>query len=123
LGVPRDKLFTHVAGWKDNEKLYPTAVNSQSCPGWSFYRHAADPRGDLGVQQALKISDAPHWAAVEWLYQGPSERNAWQRALTSTLADSRCRYLCIYNWSGVRDTRAALEAIRELTRPGSPRSR
>jgi hypothetical protein len=116
LGVLREKLFTHVAGWKDGEKLYATAVNSFSCPGWSFYQHATDPRGDRGVQEALKISDAPYWAAVEWLYQGPGERTAWQRALTATLADAHCRYLCIYNWSGIRDNRAALEAIRQLIR-------
>jgi hypothetical protein len=115
LGVPREKLFTHVAGWKDGEKLYAAAVNSLSCPGWSFYQHAADPRKDVGFQDALKISDAPHWAAVEWLYHGPAEPAAWHRALAATLADPRCRYLCIYNWSGVRENRAALDAIRQLT--------
>jgi hypothetical protein len=114
LGVPREKLFTHVAGWREGEQLYAAANNLLSCPGWSFYKHAADPRGDVGVQQALKMSSAPYWAAVEWLYQGPAEKAAWQRALTATLADKRCRYLCIYNWSGVRDNRAAIDAIREL---------
>ncbi|HEX5218656.1 MAG TPA: hypothetical protein VFZ59_03750 [Verrucomicrobiae bacterium] len=116
LGVPREKLFTHVAGWKEGELLYATAVNSLSCPGWSFYRHAADPSGDIGVPAALKASDAPHWAAVEWLYQGKNETAAWKNALAATLADPRCRYLCIYNWSGVRSNRAALEAIRQMIR-------
>jgi hypothetical protein len=116
LGVPRGKLFTHVAGWKEGEQLYAMAVNSLSCPGWSFYRHAVDPRGDRGVQAALRTSDAPYWAAVEWLYQGPDQTAEWQRALTNTLADPRCRYLGIYNWSGLRDNRAALEAIRGLIR-------
>lgn len=120
LGVPREKLFTHVAGWQDGEKLYATAVNSLSCPGWSFYKHAADPRGDVGVQDALKTSDAPHWAAVEWLYQGPAEKAAWHRALTATLADPRCRYLCIYNWSGVRDNRGALDAIHQFLQAARP---
>jgi hypothetical protein len=67
------------------------------------------------VQDALKISDAPHWAAVEWLYQGPAETSAWHRALLATLTDPRCRYICIYNWSGVRENSAALDAIRQLT--------
>ena len=116
LGVPREKLFTHVAGWKEGEKLYSTAVNSLSCPGWSFYKHATDPGGDMGVREALKLSDAPHWAAVEWLYQGSAESSAWRRAITATLADPRCRYLCIYNWSGVRDNRAAMDAIGQLTK-------
>ncbi len=76
LGVPREKLFTHVAGWKEGEKLYATAVNSLSCPGWSFYKHAADPLKDVGVQEALKVSDAPYWAAVEWLFQGLDKKDA-----------------------------------------------
>jgi hypothetical protein len=113
LGVPREKLFTHIAGWKEGEKLYKAAVNSLSCPGWSFYQHAADPRGDVGVQAALKISDAPYWAAVEWLYQGANDQPAWEGALTATLRDPRCRYLCIYNWSGIRANRAAVAAIRQ----------
>ena len=117
LGVPKEKLFTHVAGWKEGELLYATAVNSWSCPGWSFYRHAVDPRRDSGMQTALKLSDAPHWAAVEWLYQGPAETTAWQRALTATLSDPRCRYVCIYNWSGVRNNEAAKAAVRQLIQP------
>jgi hypothetical protein len=115
LGVPREKLFTHIAGWKERERLYAAAVNPLSCPGWSFYRYAEDPRGDAGVQAALKTTDAPYWAAVEWLYQGPAEPVGWHRALTATLGDPRCRYLCIYNWSGVSENRAALAAIRQLT--------
>ena len=87
LGVPRDRLFTHSAGWKDGELLYRAAVNRFSCPGWSFYRHAGDPRQDIGVQEALKPSDAPWWAATEWLYPGPRETQAWRRALENTLAD------------------------------------
>jgi hypothetical protein len=114
LGVPREKLFTHVGGWKEGELLYGAGVNSFSCPGWSFYRHAADPRADVGVQRALKLSDAPYWAAVEWLYQGSDEKATWQRALTATLEDPRCRYLCIYNWRGIRGNRAALDAVHEL---------
>ncbi len=113
LGVPREKLFTHVAGWKEGELLYQTAVNSNSCPGWSFYKHAADPREDTGVQAALKRSDAPWWAATEWLYQGPRETNSWRKALQHTLADRRCRYLCIYNWEGVRNSEPVLEAVRQ----------
>jgi hypothetical protein len=43
-------------------------VNPDACPAWSFYKHAADPRNDTGVQRNLARSDAPHWAACEyWL--------------------------------------------------------
>ena len=112
LGMPRDGLFTHGAGWKDGELLYRAAVNRFSCPGWSFYKHAADPRKDIGVQEALKGSDAPWWAATEWLYPGPREVGPWRQAMDNTLADRRCRYLCIYNWEGIRGSEPVLEAIR-----------
>jgi hypothetical protein len=114
LGVPRDRLFTHGAGWKDGELLYQAAANEFSYPGWSFYRHADAPERDLGVQLALRHSDAPYWAAVEWLYQGPREREPWRRALEATLGRPRCRYLCIYNWSGIRNSREILDAIRDV---------
>jgi len=113
LGVPWDRLFTHGAGWKDGELSYRAAVNEFSCPGWSFYRHAANPRQDIGVQEALKGSGAPWWAATEWLLPGPREVERWRRALENTLADRRCRYLCIYNWEGIRDSEPVLEAIRQ----------
>lgn len=113
LGVPRDKLFTHGAGWKEGELLYDAAVNKYSSPGWSFYKHAHDPSQDIGVQRALKKSDAPHWAAVEWLFQGPREAGPWRNALEKTLEDKNCRFLCIFNWEGIRKSEPVLEAIRQ----------
>jgi hypothetical protein len=118
LGVPRHRLFTHTAGWKDGELLYQAAVNRFSCPGWSFYRHANDPAKDTGVRDALARSDAPCWAAVEWLGGGPTVEG-WGTALTNTLADPRCRFLTIYNWEGINRNAAALQAIRDVCRvPG-----
>lgn len=116
LGVPRDRLYTHGAGWKEKELLYGAAVNKFSCPGWSFYRHAGDPSQDAGVQEALARSDAPHWGAVEWLYQGPRTADAWRGALEKTLADPRCRLICIVNWSSIKDDATAQEALRQVTR-------
>ena len=113
LGVPRDRLFTHVAGWKEGESLYQAGLNRFSCPGWSFYKHAKDPSHERGVQEALQKSDAPWWAATEWLFQGPRELEPWQQALENTLADRRCRYLCIYNWEGIHDNAPVLDAIRQ----------
>ncbi len=115
LGVPRERLFTHVAGWQENELLYQAGVNRFSCPGWSFYRHAADPAEDRGVRTALAHSDAPCWAAVEWLFQGPPHLEPWRRALDATLARPRCRFLCIYNWRNVRDEPDVLEAVQRIT--------
>ncbi|MCC6398180.1 MAG: hypothetical protein IT282_14300 [Bacteroidetes bacterium] len=114
LGVPREKLFTHVGGWKDEELLYDAAFNSHSCPGWSFYRHAGDPAKDLGVQRVLGRSDAPYWAAAEWLLEGRNTPEAWHSALQRSLSDPTCRYVCIYNWSGIRDDPAAVEAIQRI---------
>lgn len=114
FGVPREKLFTHVGGWKDEELLYDAAVNTYSCPGWSFYRHASDPTKDQGVRRALRNSSAPSWAAVEWLLMGKNSEQAWRDALQRTLSDPKCRYVCIYNWSGIRDDQAAIAAIRGI---------
>ncbi len=116
LGVPREKLFTHTGGWKENELLYQSGLNQFSCPGWSFYRHADDPGNDSGVQNALKRSDAPYWAAAEWLYEGPQQTNLWRQALTATLASPRCRYLCIFNYEALRNCEAVLEAVRQVAR-------
>ena len=120
LGVPRDKLFTHVGGWKGKELLYGAADNQFSCPGWSFYRHANDPRNDEGVQAALSRSDAPHWAAVEWLYRGKNEVRTWTRAFENVFADPRCRFLCIYNWENVANNKIALQAVREVMARSEP---
>jgi len=123
LGVPREKLFTHVAGWKDEELLYDAAFNEHSCPGWSFYKHASDPTQDKGVQRVLDRSAAPHWAAVEWLLMGREETHQWREAIDHTLSDRRCRYVCIYNWRDVRRNPGAREAIEQLLTAAKPVSR
>jgi len=120
-GVKREMLFTHGAGWRDGEMLYDAAVNRYSCPGWSFYRHAGDPKADSGVQRNLARMDAPYWAAAEWLYQGPRQTDAWEKALHNTLGDSRCRYVCIYNWEGVRDSQEIIAAVRRVIGAGDNR--
>lgn len=116
LGTPRELLFTHVAGWKDEELLYDAGVNPYACPGWSFYQYASDPVKDKGVQRALQKSDAPYWAAVEWLCAGGNNEQAWRNAIDRTLADPKCRYLCIYNWRGIKNNPAACNAIRSQER-------
>jgi len=114
LGVPRDRMFTHVGGWKEGELLYDAALNPYSCPGWSFYRHAADPSKDTGVMRVLGRSNAPYWGAVEWLLMGDHTITEWTDALNATLAIPRCRYVCIYNWSGIRANPASIGAIRDI---------
>ena len=118
LGVPREKMFTHVGGWKEEELLYDAALNRYSCPGWSFYRHASDPAEDKGVQRVLKKSDAPYWGAVEWMLMGTDDRQAWHDAITRTLSIPKCRYMCIYNWSGIRGNRGAVDAVKSILEAG-----
>jgi hypothetical protein len=107
-------LFTHAGGWKDEELLYDAAVNKFSCPGWSFYRYAGDPAKDKGVQRAVRNSGAPFWAAVEWLLMGSHDVQAWRSAIKNTLSDPKCRYVCIYNWSAIKNDRAAIDAIHRI---------
>jgi hypothetical protein len=113
-GFPRDRIFTHSAGWKDGERLYSTALNRYSCPGWSFYRYAGNPAGDRGVQSVLRKSDAPFWAAAEWLLQKPDDTAVWKSAIEKSLADPKCRFICIYNWEGVAGKPAVLDAVRQV---------
>jgi hypothetical protein len=114
LGVPRDRLFTHAGGWSKGETLYTSAINRYSCPGWSFYTHASDPRNDVTAMGAVKASDAPFWGAVEWLYDGKTKEE-WTAAIENTLAIQRVKYMCIYNWGGIRDNDAAISAIRAVS--------
>jgi hypothetical protein len=111
-GMPRDQIFTHCGGWAEGEKLYRAALNEHSCPGWSFYRHGRDPRGDKTAMAALAASDAPYWAAVEWLPIGARTSDEWHAALRNTLTTDRCRYVCIYNWRQVSEDETAREGIR-----------
>jgi hypothetical protein len=113
-GLPRDQIFTHCGGWAQGEKLYRAAVNEQSCPGWSFYRYGRDPTKDSTAMAALAASDAPFWAATEWLPIGAKTSKDWYMALRNTLATDRCRYVCIYNWRKVKTDAVALEGIRHV---------
>ena len=119
-GVPRDKLFAHGVGWKDGELLDDAAVNQYSCPGWSFYRYADDPMKDVAVRRNLASSDAPYWGAVEWLSHKPHETKIWKAALVNTLADKRCRLLCIFNWESIHRSEEVKAAIRQVVLENFP---
>jgi hypothetical protein len=117
MGVPRNKLFTHCGGWSRRETLFYAALNRYSCPGWSFYDDAYDPEKAVTAMAALKTSDAPYWGAVEWLYTGQNTEKGWLSALQHTLSIRRIRYLCIYNWGGIRNNHAAIGAIQATCHP------
>ena len=120
LGVPRELLFAHGAGWKEGELIYDAPMNPDACPAWSFYQHAADPRKDAGVQRNLARSDAPYWAATEWLLPGTQDRAVWRQALAHTLGDPRCRYVCIFNWESIRASESVLRSITGLLEASRP---
>lgn len=114
LGIPREKLFTHCGGWSEGETLYSAALNEYSCPGWSFYSFASDPRQDKTAMEQVSRSNAPYWGAVEWLYMGDNTVQGWKSAIEHTLFDANARYLNIYNWGGIRYNDAAKTAIRQV---------
>lgn len=114
LGVPRDRLFTHCGGWSQEETLFNAALNKYSCPGWSFYAHAVDVKEDKAVMNALKLSDAPYWGAVEYLLQGDKTTAEWYNALKNAFNVNKMRYLCIFNWNGIKDNSNAINAIKQL---------
>lgn len=134
-GVPREKLFTHGAGWSDGELLYDAAVNPYACPGWSFYAHAANPMNEPAVKRNLEKTDAPYWGAVEWMlmenvnpesqrtYSESSKRkNAWKSALRNTLSAPRAKLVCVYNWESIEKNEAAIAAVQELIDEHIPES-
>jgi len=116
LGTPRDRLFTHCGGWSEGETLYSAAVNEFSCPGWSFYDHAVNPENDRTAMQALETSEAPYWGAVEWLYMGGNTQEQWASAINNTLSVNNLKYMCIYNWSGIKNNSDAISAIKKITK-------
>jgi hypothetical protein len=111
-GLPRDQIFTHCGGWAPGEKLYRSALNEHSCPGWSFYRHGRDPRGDKTAMAAMAASDAPYWAVAEWLPIGAKTSDDWSAALRNVLSVERCRYVCIYNWRQLKSDPIAQAGVR-----------
>ncbi len=92
-------------------RLGVSAVNEFSCPGWSFYTHGMNPRGDATPMAALKTSDAPYWGAVEWLPMGAGSQQDWERAFRNTFSIERCRYLCVFHWQIIKDWQDATKAV------------
>lgn len=119
MGLPRELIYTHTAGWAQGDLYYGAALNPDSCPGWSFYAHAANPAADPDVAAALAASDAPSWAAVEWLLPG-GDGPAWQAALERTLDAPGCRFVCIYNWESIAERPDLLAAVRAVAEGGGP---
>ena len=116
LGVPRNRLFTHAGGWKEGESVYFTALNRFSCPGWSFYTFARDPRKDITAMAALAKSDAPYWGAVEWLMFDAKKQSDWEEAYQRIFAIPRLRYVQVRHWGSIKDNPPAIQAIQNIIR-------
>src|SRR4029078_8122886 len=80
-GLPREQIFTHCGGWAEGERLYRAALDENSCPGWSFYRYGRDALRDKPAMSAVAASNAPFWAATEWLPIGARTSEDWKTAL------------------------------------------
>lgn len=115
LGIPREILFTHVGSWAQGEYHYSAAVNKYSCPGWSFYKHAANPLTDTTAMDIVKKNNAPYWAATEWLFQGEPSQENWSAALRKTIIEANARYVCIYNWKYMKTRVGTINAIKEVS--------
>jgi hypothetical protein len=119
-GLLREQIFTHCGGWKEGELLYRSALNENSCPGWSFYKYGRDPRGDKSAMAAVAASKAPFWAVTEWLPIGARTAEDWYAAIRNTLSTDRCRYVCAYNWRKIKDDTVAQEGIRRALAEALP---
>ena len=116
-GFPREKVFTHGWGNEDGELLYDAAVNEYTCPGWSSYWYSNRLEQDEGINRGIDQSDAPYWAAVEWLFLHRINRQAWKDAFENTITHRNCRYLTYYNWNRIATAERGGEiiaAVREL---------
>ncbi len=116
-GFPREKVFTHGWGNEDGEPLYDAALNEYACPGWSSYWYSNRLEEDTGINRGIDQSDAPYWAAVEWLFLHPIEKEAWKAAFKNTITHRNCRYLTFYNWNRIETAERGMEiveAVREL---------
>jgi hypothetical protein len=116
-GLPLNRIFTHGWGNEDGEAMYDAAVNQYSCPGWSSYWFSNRLEQDAGINRGIKDSDAPYWAAVEWLFLHEFDKLPWKKAFESTLFHKNCRYLTFYNWAKLTERENGgqiIEAVREV---------
>lgn len=118
LGVPREKLFTHVQpGWETGDLSYKASYTGSSCPGYSCYgftdiRQQLPNRVGAAVTKAL-ANGAPAWGMVE---AGPSNdyNFMYQLLHKGFAADPSCRLVSFYNWKEVANWPNALKATRTV---------
>jgi hypothetical protein len=67
----------------------------------------------------IRRSDAPYWAAVEWLLLYPtSQYGTWKSSIENTIKASGCKFMCIFNWELLLDKKGepteAVKAARDV---------
>ena len=67
--------------------------------------------------QAVAISDAPFWGAVEWLLFNVKEQSEWENALHRFLLIPRLRYVQLRHWGSIKNDPMAIEAIQRVINP------
>lgn len=113
LGMPREKLFMHGGGWKEGETLFWVAMNRYSCPNWSFYTHAMDPRKETSAMMVLKKSEAPYWGIGEWLLFH-DDIAIWKTSLNTVLSLPKLKYVQIRHWGCIKDKPQIIAVIKEI---------
>ena len=123
LGIPREKILTHVFTWQGKGMNHKAASNAYSGPGWSFY--GSDPGGvrstnkdvDSAVIQSLS-EGAPAWGMVEaWLFS--PDYGPWYEFLMNALVrDGTDRLVSLYNWDAAVKNPAILKAARDAAAAG-----
>ena len=113
LGIPRDRLFMHAGGWKEGESIFWVAMNKYSCPNWSFYTYAPDPRKETTAMAVLGKSEAPYWGIGEWmLFHNDTVK--WRKALNTVLDMPKLRYVQIRHWGSIRNKPEIVSMINDL---------
>jgi len=121
LGVPKQRLYTHVWGEADasDQKFAPyapAAFNLYSRPGMSFYGFAQNPYDSLSWQTAQSQFNHQPWGAVE--YSLPTDpvlarlslENIFDRTDGETISG---QVVVFYNWSEHQDN-PALPTLAEF---------
>ncbi|MEA2068205.1 MAG: hypothetical protein U9P12_03295, partial [Verrucomicrobiota bacterium] len=112
LGIPKDKLFTHVFGNAKGEKLYDSAINDYANPGWSEYWNSTDILKNKGVVRNLHRAGVEQWGSVEWLLLYPVDNaHVWYTAIQRTINAPGLRMMCIYNWENIDQPGSAVVRV------------
>lgn len=111
-GFPREMLFSHSGGWKDD---MAAAVQDNTCPSWSFYwDQAVEPRLTDHMKY-LATSDAPYFGMSEWNHF-LDDYPTWKKSIENGFKIPRCRFISLFNFDSIfkKDGTVNENAVRAL---------